>query len=182
MEDYRSRLKEQLKEINTLLDRSDRDIERLKDVPRYEIRIHKSNGCDQYHLVDKTTGNKRYVKAGDTLLVYDSSPLVYYLTDTRPFAGISWPCVFYGKQYVRKFMQAERETSTMPVLVMQYFYSSNNWSEIQDDYYALDSRMAFSNLDMKQNILRFIGEHRYKTAWSNGYYKIMIPKERLDQN
>jgi hypothetical protein len=125
---------------------------------------------------------KRYVKAGDTLLVYDSSPLVYYLTDTRPFAGISWPCVFYGKQYVRKFMQAERETSTMPVLVMQYFYSSNNWSEIQDDYYALDSRMAFSNLDMKQNILRFIGEHRYKTVWSNGYYKIMIPKERLDQN
>lgn len=65
MEDYRSRLKEQLKEINTLLDRSDRDIERLKDVPRYEIRIHKSNGCDQYHLVDRTTGNKRYVKAGE---------------------------------------------------------------------------------------------------------------------
>ena len=125
---------------------------------------------------------EHYVAAGDTLLVYDSSPLVYYLTQTRPFAGISWPCVFYGKQYVRKFLKAESEAHNMPVLVMQFFYSSNNWSDVEDDYYSLDSRMAFSNLDMKRNILRFMRDHQYRTVWSNGYYKIMLPKGRLPQN
>ena len=65
MEDYRSKLEEQLKEIEALLEKSNRKLEELRSVPDHGIRIHKSNGRDQYELINKTTGEKRYVKAAD---------------------------------------------------------------------------------------------------------------------
>lgn len=65
MEDYRSKLEEQLKEIEALLARSNNKLEELRSVPDHEIRIHKSNGHDQYHLIDRVTGEKRYVKVSE---------------------------------------------------------------------------------------------------------------------
>ncbi len=123
-----------------------------------------------------------YVAEGDTLLVYDSSPLLYYLTGTKPFAGVSWPCVFYGQQYVRKFVAAENSAASWPVMVVQFFYSSNEWSEVERDYYMPETGEAFSDLDMKRNIRRFMSEHHYRTVWSNGYYKIMIPGNYRPRN
>lgn len=117
----------------------------------------------------------KYVKPGETLLVYDSSPLLYYLTDTKPFAGISWPCVFYGQQYVDKFKAAEASTQQMPVLVMQQYYSSNNWSHPLKEYISPKFDASFSSKEMSKNIFRFIKQHHYRVVWSNKYYKIMVP-------
>ena len=126
------------------------------------------------------TALSNYVKPGDELLVYDSSPLVYYLTQTRPFAGISWPCVFYGQSYVDKFKAAEKQAPKLPVVVMQYYVSSNKWTEVNPNYYMLkneggtDDDSFFSTKEMKLNIRRFLKEHNYKTVWSNKYYDILV--------
>ena len=126
------------------------------------------------------TALSNYVKPGDELLVYDSSPLVYYLTQTRPFAGISWPCVFYGQSYVDKFKAAETQAPKLPVVVMQYYVSSNKWTEVNPNYYMLkneggsDDDSFFSTKEMKLNIRRFLKEHNYKTVWSNKYYDILV--------
>ena len=63
MEDYRGELEEQLKVINTLVDSVRKNNIRLEEVPDYLIRINKSNGCYQYHLVNKQTNEKKYVKS-----------------------------------------------------------------------------------------------------------------------
>lgn len=124
---------------------------------------------------------KKHVKPGDVMLVYDSSPLLYYLTETRPFAGISWPCVFHGQPYVQKFVAAEKESKQLPVVVMQYFVSSNKWSDALTSYYLLpeeggfDKDGMFSSKEMKLNIRRFISAHDYQVVWTNDYYKIFIP-------
>ncbi len=71
MEDYRSKLEEQLKEIETLLKYSNKKMEELRAVPDHGIRIHKSNGQDQYYLIDKTTGEKHYVKKAEYITLRD---------------------------------------------------------------------------------------------------------------
>ncbi len=71
MEDYKRKLEEQLQEIEALLAKSNKKMEELRSVPDHEIRIHKSNGHDQYHLIDKATGEKRYVKSGDVSSLRD---------------------------------------------------------------------------------------------------------------
>lgn len=117
-----------------------------------------------------------YVQAGDTLLVYDSSPLIYYLTGTKPFAGISWPCVYYGQAYVDQFIKAEKNTDKMPVLVLQHFYSSNYWSKILPLYYDPNADGNFSSIEMTHNIFRIIKQHQYRKIWTNKYYDIMVPQ------
>ena len=119
-----------------------------------------------------------HVAKGDTLLVYDSSPLIYYLTQTKPFAGISWPCVFYGQQYVDKFKAAEARTEHLPILVLQNFYSSNEWSEPKYDYYNLKADGSFSSKEMSQNIMDFIERNHYRRVWTNEYYDILVPNDK----
>jgi len=117
----------------------------------------------------------KYVNPGDTILVYDSSPMLYYLTQTRPFAGISWPCVFYGQQYVNKFVEAEKETRRMPILVLQTYSSSNKWGKPEQEHYSIYENRAFSSIEMSRNLLRIIKKYHYRTVWTNRYYHIMLP-------
>ena len=119
----------------------------------------------------------RYVKPGDTMLVYDFSPLLYYLTETRPFAGISWPCVFFGERYVKAFVQAEKESERLPVIVLQHFFSSNEWTSIQRNYYDESIDTNYISSAQTKTIKRFIKKYKYKRVWSNGYYEILVPSD-----
>lgn len=118
---------------------------------------------------------RHYVKPGDTMLVYDSSPLLCYLTKTKPFAGISWPCVFYGDQYVHKFREAEQNMDRPPVIVMQNFWTSNKWGKPKASYYSSERDAPFSTKEMVRNTMSFIKRHHYQIVWSNRYYHIMMP-------
>lgn len=62
MENYKGKLEEQLKEIEALLVKSNHNLAKLCEISDDGIRIHKSNGCIQYSLVDKKTGESHYVK------------------------------------------------------------------------------------------------------------------------
>lgn len=119
-----------------------------------------------------------YVKPGDTMLVYDSSPLIYYLTQTKPFAGISWPCVFYGEQYIHKFNAAEKIMEKLPVIVMQNFWSSNTWGKYERKYYDSSIDALFSTKEMIRNMMIFIRKYHYEIAWSNRYYHILLPSSK----
>lgn len=116
-----------------------------------------------------------YVKPGDIMLVYDSSPLLCYLTQTKPFAGISWPCVFYGNQYVHKFKEAEKNMNRPPVIIMQNFWTSNKWGKAKANYFLSDEDAPFSTKEMVRNTMSFMKKHHYQIVWSNRYYHIMMP-------
>ena len=121
------------------------------------------------------TALQDYVHAGDTILVYDSSPLIYYLTETKPFAGISWPCVYYGQAYVDQFIEAEKSTDKMPLIVLQHFYSSNYWSKVLPLYMDPEADCNFSSIEMTHNLLRVRKQYHYRQVWSNRYYDILMP-------
>ena len=123
-----------------------------------------------------------YVFSEDVILVYDFSPLIYYLTETKPWAGIAWPCVYYGKPYVQKFNVALQEADTLPVVVMQHFYSSNNWVKVNDykgNLYI--KKKSLENRDqaiMNQCVMTFLKNYHYHSVWSNGFYEILVPENK----
>lgn len=60
MKNYKMDLIKQLKEIEGLIAKGNRDISKLKDTPDFRVNISKSHGNTQYYLVDRKTGKKQY--------------------------------------------------------------------------------------------------------------------------
>lgn len=112
-----------------------------------------------------------YVKEGDELLVYDFSPTINYLTGTKPFAGVSWPCVLYGQRYVRAVAAAEAAGSR-PVAVIQHFNCINGWRNIDEGYFV-DGRTR-EERQMTAAVMDFIHRNGYRSVWTNGYFEILV--------
>lgn len=129
---------------------------------------HKANVVSQVIQVIRQHSNK-----GDDILVYESSPLLYYLTETRPWAGISWPCVFLGKRYVTAFNAAVSAVQHPPLVVLQHFNSSGQWSDVTPDEFAtLDNNNPECNL-MNQCVESFVKANGYHVIWTNGFYTVL---------
>ncbi len=62
MEDFKDRLKLQLKEIDGLINKSNKTLSRLEGLPDVKILTSKSNGCHQYYFLDKESGQRKYAK------------------------------------------------------------------------------------------------------------------------
>lgn len=69
MEDYKEKLELQLKEIDGLLAKSNKTLSRLDGLPDARVDISKSNGLDQYYILDRESGKRKYVKREDMRIV-----------------------------------------------------------------------------------------------------------------
>lgn len=69
MEDYKEKLELQLKEIDGLLAKSNKTLSRLDGLPDARVDISKSNGLDQYYMLDRESGKRKYVKREDMRIV-----------------------------------------------------------------------------------------------------------------
>ncbi len=62
MDNYKERLEEQLKEIDSLITKTDRSAEKCKEPTIQGVMTSKGNNHDQFLWVDKVTGKRRYVR------------------------------------------------------------------------------------------------------------------------
>lgn len=65
MENYKEKIEDQLKEVNKLIIKSDRRLDKLKDLPNQRIATCKRNGTDQYYWIDKGSKKRRYAKVDE---------------------------------------------------------------------------------------------------------------------
>lgn len=61
MENYNEILKIQLKEIDNLIAKSNKNLSKLQSAPKRRIRVGKSNGCYQYSWIDEKTRKRVYI-------------------------------------------------------------------------------------------------------------------------
>ena len=61
MENYREKLKNQLKEIDVLIVKSNKNLLKFQNVPKRLVKASKSNGCYQYYWIDKEAKKKIYI-------------------------------------------------------------------------------------------------------------------------
>ena len=79
MENYKNKLENQLREIDALIARSDKHLERLQNLPDERIGAVKSNGCDQYLWIDRNSGKRRYAKRSEMFRRLLIMPIVVIL-------------------------------------------------------------------------------------------------------
>ena len=60
MINYRNKLEAQIVELDSLIVRGEKDIEKYKNLSNYGVNISRSHGNIQYYLIDRETGKKKY--------------------------------------------------------------------------------------------------------------------------
>lgn len=115
-----------------------------------------------------------YVRPGETLLAYDWSPMINYLTDTKPFCGNPWPTA-EGYGLIATFDRADREGIQPPKVVVQHFYTHGEWSDLTDAILDPTAAGWRHRPRVTERFLRYLSDHDYRTVWTNGYFDIMQP-------
>lgn len=92
----------------------------------------------------------RHVRKGDTLLVTWIAPIIYYLTETKPYFPHPWTEI-YSKEQVIKFFEKDRD---LPVIVRYNYANRHEYDDI---------------------IYDFLKRNPYEEAWHNDIYKVYTP-------
>jgi hypothetical protein len=118
-----------------------------------------------------------YVEADDYVFIFDKSPMLHFLTETRPYLYNSWPWIYDEVTFRKKLQKAEQELE-LPVVVIQKFETIGAFSLPKEDYMSthLENNYFHTNAVTAQ-MNAFLQTHQYQMDWSNSYYEIYIPKK-----
>ena len=98
---------------------------------------------------------RKFVHPKDTLFVYDSAPMMNYLTHTRPAGGISWPALGAIKPLV----------GTPKILVQK------------SDGFTIATQSARCIPTGNHMIDTYMQEHEYQVVWENPYFILLFPQK-----
>ena len=117
-----------------------------------------------------------HVKADDYLLAYDNVPMLNYLTQTKPYMGISWVWVYDSKTFETKIKQAEEVIPYLPVVVQQKFKTIVAFTEPDETY--MDETKEESYIYKRGRVIAmnaFLKRNNYEVIWSNAHFNILKP-------
>jgi hypothetical protein len=159
-----------------------------------EAYFDKGSRLKKTHTIDNTLANvfttkeraditnavlkalEPHVKADDYLLAYDNVPMLNYLTQTKPYMGISWVWVYDSKTFENKIKQAEETLPYLPVVVQQKFRTIVSFTEPDEDY--MDETKEEGYIYKKGRVKAmnaFLKRNNYEVIWSNAYFNILKP-------
>ncbi len=111
-----------------------------------------------------------YVGEGDYLLAYEQIPMVYFLSDTRPYLYGSWPMLYSPGKFQKMLDRAVAERPELPVIVRARGSTEKiNWPRgktLRGGYYLVGSRKIMN---------QFIEKKDYRKAWENSFFEILVP-------
>jgi hypothetical protein len=113
-----------------------------------------------YHL-------EKYVNKGDVLLSCDSTPIIYYATQTIPMLDKTWIETLPSK-ILREKLQAYEQSTIYRPIVFRAKYDTNNgvWPQ---------QKVVLQLQDWKKNrmiIDDFIQRNHYQKVWENEFFEI----------
>lgn len=118
---------------------------------------------------------KRGLQEGDTTLVYSSSPMIYFLTNTKPYAGLAWPCLQFGDQYVHSFKKAGKNYGRPKFIVIQNYNNlgcGREWTRPSRYYMNTTRGWSMATGRMNEAVLDYIEKNAYTKTWTNRYYDL----------
>lgn len=115
----------------------------------------------------------RYVRPGEPLLAYEETSLVYYLTDTVPYLGSSWPMLYDPVAMKTILEEKNAQGGPWPAVVRAKGETADfGWPNV--DHLRLDYR---HNED-RAFIAQFLRQHGYSVVWQNQFFQILLPAKR----
>jgi len=113
------------------------------------------------------------VAPGDYLLAYEGTPLLQYLTRTRPYLNRPWLMGWErGEVVTRLAAEAPARTGCLPVVVRTSRSARGfDWPE-----HAAPLETGAAQRGVRQALDAFLREHGYTLSWDNGYFQILEPE------
>lgn len=99
-----------------------------------------------------------YVHASDTMICFPSSPMMNYLTHTKPAGGLCWPGIIGQGGFIMPIK------GTPKIL----FNKTNSFSEGGTKIYQLGDDYSF-------DLRSFIKKNKYRKVFENDYFILLIP-------
>jgi hypothetical protein len=121
-------------------------------------------------------GIKPFVKDGDYLIAHESIPMIYYLTNTKPYLNDSW---FAGKSssyFLSKLENVLKENKPLPLVLRQKFRTIGYFGEPSDEYLSDNQDDGYINRDINNSFNRFLTENRYGVIWQNSHFILYAPQ------
>lgn len=119
----------------------------------------------------------RYVHEDDILLCFQNSPMLHYLTKTRPYLYNPWPWSYDIHNMEYQFQRAEREHHLLPVVVRDKG-SMPHWYVEDPDWDNTHAEDNFIHKNRKVLLIQdFLHRHHYHVVWENEVFQILITKE-----
>jgi len=113
---------------------------------------------------------KQHVKPGDFLLGYHTVSTLYWLTETSPYLGNSWPFLNEPEDLKKKLAAAKNERPSLPVAVRAKFSLQNfEWPRIP--FRNKTERYSENWKIMKD----FLERNNYRKVWGNNVFEILLP-------
>ena len=120
----------------------------------------------------------KYVEIGDTMLCFESLPMIHYLTQTIPFAGNLWVWAYSPNNFKMNLLKSEKSAVKLPVVLRQKCQPiGGRWT-----YYDIrynDTISTDSYLYQKNRIIvlnEFLIRNKYQIAWENDLFQILTAK------
>ena len=112
-----------------------------------------------------------FTKPGDEVLAYNGIPSVYFLTETHPWFGISWPDI-EGAEKIANLIREKEQTGTKVPCIVRATGSTytDSWPIV---IRPLDTSMHRD--ETRRVFAEFEQRHGYVVAWSNGFFEILTP-------
>jgi hypothetical protein len=126
---------------------------------------------------DLLVGIKPYVKDGDSLIAYESIPMVYYLTNTKPFLHNSWLTGLNKASFSRMVEGIAKGNRPLPIVIRQKFETIGEFSTPSDNYIS-DDRNSDLYVSQEQTRMfnQFLINNNYKAVWNNDHFVLYRPE------
>jgi hypothetical protein len=112
------------------------------------------------------------VEPGDYLLAYEGTPLLHYLTKTRPYANRPWLMgAGSGQGAIPLIKKARKRTGCLPVAVLATKSTRTfGWPERRN---RLEQRPSIART--RKAVRAFLRDNEYTHTWENGFFVILEP-------
>jgi hypothetical protein len=129
---------------------------------------------------DLLIGIKPFVKEGDYLIAYESIPMLYYLTNTKPFLHDSWIIGSGSDLFLKKIERIKAEKNKLPVVIRQKFQTIGKFGTPSDEYIS-DNHIGDKYISQEQTKIfnRFLKENNYRIIWQNVYFVLYSPEQTI---
>ena len=113
----------------------------------------------------------KYTKRGDYLLAYGDIPMIYFLTDTKPYLYNSWPDLYEPLQFQNYLKIAKRVNEKLPIIVRARGSTTDfKWPK---EPLVINDTKHYTEIRKIMDI--FIEENSYNVIWKNNFFEILLP-------
>ncbi len=116
---------------------------------------------------------EKHVKPDDYVFLYDSAPMLHFLTETKPYVYNPWVWIYDHVSFEEKIKTAENQIEVLPVVVQQKFTTIWEFSSPMHDYLSENKIPSNTYHPERAKIMNaFLKRHDYEIIWSNAYFNI----------